>query len=101
MAAEVHQNDIGTIFRVTISDGDDAVDVSSLTTQELIFRKPDGTTETQTSSFYTDGTDGVIQYTSVSGDLDTVGQWKIQANIVMPTGTWRSSVAEFHVHANL
>ena len=30
-ANEIHQNDVGTIFKVTVKDGDDAVDISSAT----------------------------------------------------------------------
>jgi len=101
MAAEVHQNDFGTIFRITISDGDDSVDISSATTKQITFRKPDGTVVTQTAAWYTDGTDGILQYTTVDGDLDTVGFWKIQARIIMPTWNGRSAKGSFYCHSIL
>ena len=41
-ANEIHQNDIGTIFKVTVKDGDSAVDISSATSgssKTIIFKK--------------------------------------------------------------
>ena len=40
--AEIHLNDIGTRFKVTIYDGDDIVDLSTYTTKEIILSKPSG-----------------------------------------------------------
>ncbi len=47
------------------------------------------------------GTDGLIKYTTISGDLDIGGTWKIQARVVFPTGEWKSSVDEFIVYPNI
>ena len=101
--AEVHKNDIGLTFKVTIKDEDDAVkNISSYSTKQLIFKKPDGTILTKTASFLTDGTDGVIYYTTVSGDLDTVGIWRIQAYINDGSSNYRkSNVGTFNVFDNL
>jgi len=102
MAKEIHQNDIGTVFKVTVQNGSGtAVDVSGATTKQLIFRKPDGTNDTQSATFFTDGTDGILTYTTISGDIDTIGAWQIQANLVLASGTFLSDIAEFAVHENL
>lgn len=98
---EIHIGDIGTAFQVTLYDCDTVVDVSSATTVEIIFLKPDGTKVTQTASFVTDGIDGVIQYLSQNGDLDQSGGWKLQAHIVLPTGEWWSDTDKFKVYENL
>ena len=100
-ANEIHKGDIGTVFVVTVQDGSSAVDVSGATTKQVLFRKPDGTVVANDAEFTTDGTDGKIQYTSVADDLDTVGQWHIQARVTLPAGTWRSDVGVFQVHENL
>ena len=60
-----------------------------------------GTSTTKTASFNTDGTDGKIKYTSVDGDFNEVGTWRIQAKVVMGGGTFRSDVGTFKVHENL
>lgn len=102
MAAEIHVGDIGTAFKATIlNEADEVVDVSTVTTKQLIFRKPDGTLLTKTATFDTDGTDGVIKYTSASGDLDVKGQWKMQGYVVFPGGSWKTSIHDFEVVCNL
>lgn len=100
-ANEIHQNDIGTQFRCTIKDDTTPVDLSSASSLQLIFTKPTGAQLTKTAFLYTDGTDGIIYYNTVSGDLNEVGQWKIQARIVFSTGTWKSDIKRFKCHRNL
>ena len=102
MAQEIHIGDIGTAFRVAVVDSSDVViDISTATTQEFSFRKPDGTTITKTTVFDTDGTDGIIKYLTIADDLDKSGTWYIQAKVILPTGTWHSSTGSFEVYNNL
>lgn len=100
-ANEIHVGDIGTRFIVTVKDGDDIIDISSATTKNLIFRKPDGTLLTKAASFYTDGTDGILTYSTVSGDLEDDGFWKLQGYLVITGGTWYTDIHDFNVHRNL
>lgn len=99
-ANEIHLNDIGTEFRLTILESGAAVDVSSATNY-IKFKKPDNTVVTESGSLHTDGTDGIIKYTSVSGDLDTVGTWRIQAFVDYGATEFYSDVSTFKVHKNL
>ncbi len=102
---EVHYNDIGTEFLVTIKDcvsGTPTVlDVSSATTKELTFKSPSGVSATKSAVLFTDGSDGKIKYTTVDGDLDEVGTWRIQAKIGIGGGVFRSDVGSFKVYENL
>jgi hypothetical protein len=100
-ANEIHYNDIGTVLTITLKDGTSVVDISAATTYNIIFGKPDGTSVEQSGTFTTDGTDGKMYYTTVDGDLDQVGWWDIQAKIVDSSGTWRSDIGNFEVHANI
>jgi len=101
-ANEIHKSDIGTLFKVTIKDGDTAVDISSASvTKQIVFRKPSGTLLTKAASFFTDGTDGILTYTSISGDLNEIGSWKLQAYVVLGSNEFRSDLASFKVHRNL
>lgn len=95
--AEIHLDDIGTRFTVTIMDDDEVVDLSSYTTKQIILSKPSGEKLTKTATFLTDGTDGVIYYDSISGDLDEVGLWRIQAIL----DTFHSNISTFKVYRNL
>lgn len=101
MTAEIHKGDIGTVFEVTVQENGAALNISSATTKQILLRKPSGTVLTKTASFVTDGTNGKISYTTVAGDLSEDGQWKIQAYIVLPTGSWHSDAQRFDVYPNL
>jgi len=101
MVEEIHLNDIGTKFLLTIKDGTTAEDISGATTKEIIFQKPDGTSITKSGIFETDGTDGKIYCTSVAGDLDQTGTWTLQAKVVIASGTYHSSISSFKVYSNV
>ena len=103
---EAHVSDIGTVFRVTVYDTDSAgatsaLDISAATTKQFIFGKPDGTTSTKTATFTTDGSNGQLEYSTVSGDLDTAGTWSLQVYFATSGGSWRTDVGTFKVYENL
>ena len=100
-AEEIHLNDIGTIFELTVKDGDATLDISTALSMVILFKKPSGTVVTQTAVYQTDGTDGIMQYVTQTGDLDEVGGWKIQGRVQLPTGHWSSDTHSFKVYANL
>jgi len=100
-ANEIHKDDYGTVFTITIKDGDSAVDISAATIKKLIFQDPDGRATEKDAEFSTDGSDGIITYTTKVGDLYKAGLWKLQARITGNTGTWSSDIDEFTVYDNL
>lgn len=101
MASEIHVGDIGTVFRVTIKDGADIVDVSNVDSKLLFFQKPDGTLLTKEATLYSDGLDGIIEYTTQSGDLDQAGTWQIQAKIEFGTDVFYTNIEKIKVYRNL
>ena len=99
-------NDIGTVFRVTVYDTTNTgsttiADISDATVLKFYFRLPDDSTIVRNASFTTDGSDGVIQYITVDGDLSCEGTWTIQGYIETPSGIWRTNTANFKVYENL
>lgn len=98
---EIHMNDIGVEFKCTVQDCDDAVNISGATTKQLIYQKPNGSLLTKDASFYTDGSDGILTYTTVSGDLNACGMWALQGFVIMSTGEYHSDIKSFKVHRNL
>lgn len=109
--SEIHENDIGTEFIVTITECVDGIDVpldiSSATDKEIVF-STGGTATTFTAIFTSiasggagDGTDGKISYFSILGDLTPSGTYKIQGIVTTPAGKWYSTIEKFKVVSNL
>jgi len=102
---ELHYNDIGTVILTTINDCVSGVssplDVSSAISVSLVLKSPSGISNTKTASFNTNGSDGKIKYTTVDGDLNEVGTWRMQAVVNFPTSSFRSNVKTFRVYENL
>ena len=103
MASEIHVDDIGTRFLVTVNDGTATVDLSSASALQIDFRKPSDTIINRTGSQIGDGssTSGVMYYDSVAGDLDEVGNYKLQGKVTLTSGTYYTDIHTFKVHCNL
>lgn len=98
---EIHVNDIGTAFEVTLEDCGTVVDLTGVISIEYNFTDPQGNNEVKSGALLTDGTDGKVVYTLQSGDLDEAGIWKLQVKVQLPTGTWNSNIEKFRVYPNL
>ena len=106
---EIHLDDVGTIFEVTIIDPitNRPLNISDATETLIYLLRPaidENTPEERldkTAVFTADGSDGRIQYASVAGDLTPAGRWKIQARVTTPNGVWHSQILKFKVEENL
>ncbi len=94
---------VGTIYRATIKDQDNVVvNVSGASTKEIIFKKPGGTLITRAAAFTTNGTDGKIEYKTVTGDIDEAGTWEWEPHVIVSAGNeWRADPLEFVVKDKL
>lgn len=101
MASEIHVDDIGTQLIVTIKDDGVPVDVSLASSIQIVITKPNTSKMVKTATFYTDGTDGLIYYTSILGDFDSAGVYEIQGIVNLSGGTYHSSISTFKVYRNL
>lgn len=100
-ANEIHINNVGTVFRVTISEDGSGVDISSTTSRLIRFGKPDGTTVEKTGTLVDGGTSGIMSYTAESGFLDACGTWKIQGFVDFGDDEHYSDINKFKVYTNL
>ena len=98
---EIHLDDVGTSFEITLYDCDGIVDLTGALSLLYKFTDPNGVTTQKTASFLTDGTDGKLVYNTIAGDLDSVGTWKLQAYVQLATGSWNSNIETFKVYDNL
>jgi len=99
-ANEIHLNDVGTEFKLTIADAGSVVDVSSATTT-VNFRRPDGTCFSKTADKVDGGSGGIVRYITESGDLNTTGTWKLQAFVDFGATEFYSDIHSFRVHKNI
>lgn len=101
----IRENDIGTVFVVTVEEDGEGVDISGASggSDKIIkFHKPSGVTVEKVAAFVTDGTDGQIRYISVDGDLDESGLWHLQGYVnISGSATFHTSVDAFEVGCNL
>jgi hypothetical protein len=111
----VHLGDVGTIFRITVVEktynaatdcwDDTVVDISSASRMEILFLLPSGKTRGRPAAFTTDGTDGLIQYTTVDGDIDEAGgkakPWTFSGWVLRPSGQHTTLSHQFRVEAGI
>jgi hypothetical protein len=105
MPSEIHQDDIGTRFLMTVKDGSDFVNISGATALQVNFRKPSDAVINRPAVAGSDGTSvsGVMYYDVVAGDLDEVGKYKLQGKVYLGggSGTFYTDIHTFQVHCNL
>ena len=101
MASEIHLDDIGTRFLVTIKDDGNLVKVSGATIKQFNFKKPTYTFKNRSATLVDAGISGVLYYDAVAGDLDEAGHYKLQAKVAIPSGTYYTDIHTFKVHCNL
>lgn len=97
----IHKDNVGTKLLVAVTDDGSDVDISTASSLVIFIKKPDGTVLERAGVLNTDGTDGKMYYLTVVGDLDVAGNYKIQGKVVIPTGTFYTSISNFKVHCNL
>ena len=103
MASEIHYGDIGVNFNITVMNGLVPLDVSNANNIYIIFQRPDmgGSDLIKTATLITDGKDGNIRYTTVSGDLDQIGTWQIQVKVDFGASVFSTDIQKFKVYRNI
>lgn len=100
--SEIHVGDIGTQILVAVvnQDGGEA-DLSLAVSTIYSIEKPNGVILEVEADLYTDGQDGMLTYSSVDGDFDVAGIYKIQPRITFASGSYSGSIQSFRVYKNL
>jgi hypothetical protein len=100
---EPHVGDIGTPFILKVIKASDklAMNLSTATKMQFVFTKPDGSEVVRDAEFFTNGTDGMVQYSTQAGDLDMEGDWKWQGEITLPDDFLHTDIQIFTVLPNL
>ena len=100
--ANLQVGNVTSTIRRTIKDEDGTVvDISTASAKVFYLKSPKGKLLTKTASFTTSGTDGQMQCTTSAGDLDTPGQWTLQAKITISSQVLWSNVVTLPVLGNV
>ena len=99
--SELHQDDWGTNFQVTVKEKGVVVDLSSATGMIIVFRQPDGAIIERPLTWVSDGVDGKVYYLFPENEVIQAGVWSYQLMITFPSGSWHTQVGTFKVHKNL
>src|SRR5689334_2910778 len=99
---EIHIEDVGTNFLVTIYDqNSQIVNLETATSFVIRFGKPDGSSFDKTAILYTDGLDGKVVYALESGDIDMSGRWSYQIIVSFEDTLFHTNVQDFVVYKNI
>jgi hypothetical protein len=102
MAGQMRRFDIGSIIRVTVKENGLVFNASAAIGKTMKLRKPSGSVLERPAEFQTDGTDGIVQYTTVANDLDESGPWTGQVFLdFAATARWHAEPFNFTVGENL
>jgi len=69
------------VIQVEVLESDAVLDISTATATAILFTKPSGEIIERAASFLTDGTDGLITYTTLESDLDQKGIWSYRGRV--------------------
>lgn len=97
MTADVHIKDTGTTVRVSVKENGAVFDLSSATVTQFKIKRKDGSTFLVDATKPSGGSDGLLVYTSGSGDFTVKGIYSLQVYVENPVGKWHSESVQFEV----
>ena len=79
------KDNYGVAIELTVVQDNVAQNLSAFTDVFYVFEDPSGAVTTKVAGFKGTGSDGVCTYTLLTGDIDSIGQWRVQ--IKLTTGS--------------
>ena len=88
---------------ITVKDDGSAVDISSASALQINIRQPSDEIINRAGLKKGDGSSvsGVMYYDTVAGDLNEIGNYKLQGKVILTAGTFYTDIHTFKVHHNL
>lgn len=95
-------NNAGIEFVVKFLDqNEQPLDISGATSISIAFQEPDGTQNTVTAQYVTNGIDGEIYYVTNNTDIDEVGLWFVQGQVTVGGSVLTTALGQFEANENL
>ncbi len=102
---EPHVGDIGIVITTTCKKFEDwtlsILDVSAASVKKIWIKDPAGKVTEKDVAFATDGTDDKVAYVTAAEDLSVEGVYQFQIYVILPAGTFHSSIYKRRVRSNL
>lgn len=92
---------VGLRLQLEVKEGTTALDISSASAMNFIIERPDSTVITKPGVFYTNGSDGILYYITVSGDINQEGLYYAQAYLQITGYTGYTTPVSFTVYQNI
>lgn len=93
MAGKIYVGDYGVIVRVSTE-----INLTSATGYALKVYKPGGRKEDWIPTIELPATGGFLLYTTVSGNFDEAGTYKLYAEVTFASGKFLGEVATFRIY---
>lgn len=90
---KIYVSDWGVVFSVLTG-----IDLTLATAYKLKIIKPDGRNVVWNCTVSSPATAGYLTYTSISGDLDVAGSYKLNSYVTFPSGVFTGETAVFRVY---
>lgn len=75
----IQSGDFGVEFEIEVVDcGGVPISLALATSLAIVFKSPTGRTLRRVAALSTDGSDGLMKYITVEGDITEHGDWEIQ-----------------------
>jgi len=97
----IQKNNVGDVLAFTVTENGAPLDISAATGLSLILQTPGKAEKTRTPALAGGGTSGVVQYTTIAGDIDEAGEWFVQVGYTLGGWTGRTKVGSFIVKDNI
>ncbi len=95
------QHAVGALIDFVVHEDGEILDLTGATDLKVRLKKPSGQVIEKTAALATDGSDGIIRYTSAEGDLDLAGKWTGEAVYTLGIYTGATAAKTFRVEATL
>ncbi len=93
MAGRIYKGDYGVIVRV-----DTKINLTGSTGRAFKILKPDGREVSWSCTVESPATGGILTYTTVLGDLDVSGTYKLYAEVTFASSKFLGETATFRVY---
>lgn len=94
--SKIYVGDVGTVFDLNSDPNATGVDLTGYTLK-AVFKKPNGVTIERAAALKSASTT-VVRYTTITGDIDMSGTWKVQIKATISSNVWYGETADFIVY---